>query len=161
MNLGAILRYLAYPLRGGSLALILVFAFLLMLAGLGGLIGLPLALIVLSWFFKYGFVLLDHAADGAAEPPVLSIEMVNPASEQRPLAFLGIAVAFYVVTEGWGRSIGSGTVETLRIVGLLVFPAILMVQGATGSVLRSLATWTGCWRSSRRTTGPRTRGCTR
>jgi hypothetical protein len=138
MDFAAVLRYLTYPLRGGSLVLIVIFSLLLTLAGAGGLLGLPLTLIVLACFFSYGFVLLDHAADGAIEPPVFAIEMMNPANEPRPVAFLIIAGAFYALTEWWARSIGEGTVETLRIIGLLVLPATLMVQGATGSVLRSL-----------------------
>lgn len=120
------------------MAVILVFCLLISLASAGGVLGIPLAVIVGSWFFKYGFVLLDHAADGAEEPPVLSLEMVNPASEQRPLAFLLIACAFYAVTEWGADAIGSAGVGLLRIVAVLALPAMLMVQGATGSVLRSL-----------------------
>jgi hypothetical protein len=138
MDLAAVLRYLAYPLRGGSLALIVVFSVLLTLAGLAGLLGLPLALILSAALFNYGFVLLDHAADGAMEPPVLAIEMVNPANEWRPISFLLIAGAFYGLTEWWAGSIGRGTVETLRVIALFLLPAMLMVQGATGSVARSL-----------------------
>jgi hypothetical protein len=138
VDLSAVLRFLIYPLRGGSLALIVVFSLLLTLAGAGGLLGLPLALIVLSWFFKYGFVLLDHAADGSTEPPTLSLDMVNPANEQRPLAFLAVAGAFYALTKLLTPSIGEGGVAALRVIGVLVLPAMLMVQGATQSVPRSL-----------------------
>ena len=138
MGLAGILRFLTYPLLGGSLPLIAVFSILLTIAGAGGLLGLPLAIIVLSWFFKYGFVLLDHAADGATEPPALSLDMVNPASEQRPLAFFAIAAAFYALTRLLEPSIGSGAVHILRMIGVLILPAMLMVQGATQSVLRSL-----------------------
>src|SRR5690606_33026643 len=45
-------RYLRMPLQGGALAVIVLFAILLALAARAGLFGLPLALILLSWFFK-------------------------------------------------------------------------------------------------------------
>ena len=60
---------------------------------------MPLALLVVSWFFKYGFVLLDQVADGVNEPPVLSYEMLNPANESRPLGLLFVVAVFYVGTE--------------------------------------------------------------
>ena len=50
------------------------------------MMGIFLGLLLLSWFFKYCFILLDAIVTGAHEPPVLSIEMVNPVDEQRPLA---------------------------------------------------------------------------
>src|SRR5205814_2719767 len=38
------------------------------------------------------FVLLDSVVAGEDEPPVLSIEMVNPVSEQRPLVLAALAM---------------------------------------------------------------------
>ena len=86
MSAAATLRYLAIPLRMAPLLLIGSFSLLLILAAKAGFFGIPLGLIILSWFTKYSFVLMDHLADGVTEPPVLSIEMVNPLSEQRPHA---------------------------------------------------------------------------
>ncbi len=40
--------------------------------------GLPLAMLILSRFFKYGFALLDKVADGVNEPPVLSLRDAQP-----------------------------------------------------------------------------------
>ena len=51
-----------------------------------GFVGIPLAFIVGSWFFKYAYILFDHVVRGVEEPPVLDITMVNPVNEQRPLA---------------------------------------------------------------------------
>src|SRR5262245_3959407 len=73
MQASAVLRYLALPLRGAAAVLIAVFALLLLVAIKARWLGIPLALLLLSWFFKYAFVLLDHVTDGAIEPPVLSI----------------------------------------------------------------------------------------
>nr|WP_298719664.1 hypothetical protein [uncultured Steroidobacter sp.] len=128
------LKYLLTPLRGASLILIVLFSFLLLLAARGGLLGLPLALIVVSWFFKYGFALLDKVADGVNQPPVLSYEMVNPANESRPLGLLAIVGVFYVTTGMLQASIGSGPVTVLRAIGLLLVPAIIMIQVLDGFI---------------------------
>ena len=126
------LKYLLIPLRGASITLIVLFSLLLLLAAKGGLMGLPLALIVLSWFFKYGFALLDKVADGVNEPPVLSYEMVNPANESRPLGLLAIVGLFYLATGALQPMLGSGPVTVLRAIGLLLVPAIIMVQAMDG-----------------------------
>lgn len=126
------LKYLLVPLRGASFILIVLFSFLLLIAAKGGLLGLPLALLLLSWFFKYGFALLDKVADGVNEPPVLSYEMVNPANESRPLGLLVIVGAFYLLTGMLESNLGSDTVTVLRAIGLLLVPAIIMVQAMDG-----------------------------
>lgn len=128
----ATLKYLLIPLRGAAVFLIVVFSFLLMLAAAGGLIGLPLALLVLSWFFKYGFALLDQVADGVNEPPVLSYEMLHPANESRPLGLLAIVGLFYLLTGMLQPMLGSGVVTALRAMGLLLVPAIIMMQVMEG-----------------------------
>ena len=84
MGAAAILRYLAIPLRMAPLLLIGTFSVLLVVAVKAGLFGIPLGLILLSWFSKYSFVLMDQLAEGVAEPPVLSIEMVNPLTRAAP-----------------------------------------------------------------------------
>jgi hypothetical protein len=126
------LKYLLIPLRGAALILIVLFSFLLLLAAHGGLLGVPLALIVFSWFFKYGFALLDNVADGVHEPPVLSYEMVHPANESRPLGLLAIVGVFYFLTGLLQPMLGSGAVTALRAIGLLLVPAIIMMQVMEG-----------------------------
>jgi hypothetical protein len=131
------LKYLLVPLRGAAIALIGIFSVLLLMAAAGGLLGLPLGLIVISWFFKYGFALLDQVADGVNEPPVLSYEMVNPANESRPLGLLLTVAAFYGASEALGQWLGSEVITVLRVVGLLLLPAVIMGQAA-GGFLQSL-----------------------
>jgi hypothetical protein len=46
-------------------------------------LGLPLQLILLSWLFKYGYVLLEQVAHGAREPPVLAIALWRVARAHR------------------------------------------------------------------------------
>lgn len=134
----AILRYLVLPLRGGCAALIVVFTLLLLVAIKARWLGIPLALILLSWFFKYAFVLLDHTADGAAQPPVLSMEMVNPANEQRPLGLLLLVIAGHGASSSVALWAGETAMWVVRGLGLSMLPALIAVQATTGSVLASL-----------------------
>jgi hypothetical protein len=138
MSALSVLRYLVVPLRGACGILIAVFTLLLLVAYQARFLGIPLALILLSWFFKYAFVLLDHMADGAAEPPTLAIEMVNPANEQRPLGLLLLVIAGYTVSSSVGVWFGAPASWTLRVLGLSLLPAVVAVQATTGSVLASL-----------------------
>jgi hypothetical protein len=132
MQAAETLKYLLIPLRGASLVLIAIFSVLLLIAASGGLLGLPLALLTISWFFKYGFALLDHVADGVGEPPVLSYEMVNPINESRPLGLLLVVSAFSFGTEVLGSWLGAEVTTALRALGLLLLPAIIMAQAAGG-----------------------------
>ena len=132
MQAAETLKYLLVPLRGASLVLIVIFSALLLIAASGGLLGLPLALITISWFFKYGFALLDHVAEGVIEPPVLSYEMVNPVNESRPLGLALIVFAYGLLTETLSHWLGSDVAAALRTAGLLLLPAIIMAQAAGG-----------------------------
>jgi len=57
--------------------------------------GIPLAFCSCPGFSSMASVVLDSIVAGDTEPPVLSIEMVNPISEQRPLA-----LALLIIAEG-------------------------------------------------------------
>jgi hypothetical protein len=68
------LRHLRRPARDSSALLIIVFATMLSVslrAGAYGLYRLPVTLLLVSWFFKYAFVLFDHVVHGFDEPPTL------------------------------------------------------------------------------------------
>lgn len=138
MGAAAIFRYLAMPLRTAPLLLIGTFSVLLIVAAKAGLIGIPLALILLSWFSKYSFVLMDRLAEGVTEPPVLSTEMVNPLDEQRPMILLLMAIGLFYATDSASYWIGqTGALVLMFAVGALL-PAVVAVQGATGTVVQSL-----------------------
>lgn len=130
--------WLLLAARPTPLILVLVFALGLTLAARAGLFGLPLALLLLSWFFKYAYVVLDTAMRGFDEPPVLSIEMVNPVSEQRPLGQLLIIGIFYAATAALEPYIGAGVVSALRIAALALLPACIAVLGVTGSIVKAV-----------------------
>ena len=100
--------------------------------------GIPLGLLLFSWFFKYCFVILDSVVAGDDEPPVLSIEMVNPISEQRPLVLAAlILVAGMAVTAlqmRFGSTVGFGAVLVLT----WVLPANIAVLGYTRNVAKAI-----------------------
>jgi len=137
MDLAALVRYLLFPLRSASLILIAIFSFLLVLASVAGLIGMPLGAIVALWFAKYAFVLLDSTMEGAQEPPVLSAEMVNPVDEQRPTVLMLMVAAVYFLANAVSYQLGSVAALVFGLVAVATIPAILAVQGATGSVWQS------------------------
>jgi hypothetical protein len=138
MGAAAILRYLAVPLRTAPLLLIGTFSVLLLTALYAGIAGIPLGLIVLSWFSKYSFVLMDRLAEGAVEPPVLSMEMVNPLDEQRPVLLLLMAIGLFYATDAASYWVGKRGELVLQLTGGAILPAVVAVQGATNSVVQSL-----------------------
>ncbi|MGC3980731.1 MAG: hypothetical protein QM808_05675 [Steroidobacteraceae bacterium] len=140
MDIATLTQYLRWPMRSALLLLIISFALLLTLGEQAGLLGIPLYLILASWFFKYSFVLVDHVLDGRSEPPVLSIEMVNP-FEQRPLGTLLIAAGYYLLTAALETKIGAQNVLALRIAGLAILPAMLATMSITGSFVDALKPW--------------------
>jgi hypothetical protein len=130
-------RYLAFPFRGAALVLVLSFTAGLVLAAHAGLPGIPLALILLSWFFKYCFILLDAIVAGDEEPPVLSIEMVNPVSEQRPLAQALLITAGVMLVGAVGRFAGLALAWSCGALLILALPASIAVLGVSGNPFRA------------------------
>lgn len=131
-------RYLLVPFQVTPLLLVLSFSFGLLVAEKAGFLGIPLALILLSWFFKYCFVLLDSIIAGEDEPPVLSIEMVNPIDEQRPLA-LALLIAcegalIFVIRQHFGTGAGLGALVFV----VLALPAHIGLLGMTRNLLHTI-----------------------
>jgi len=138
MNRFAALRYLALPFHAAPLLLVAFFAVLLRLALHAGLLGLPALLILGSWFFKYAFMLLDHAAEGRPGAPVLTPEAANPVGEMRPLAYALAAVVFYFATGAIGELLGPTALTVIRLLGLVALPAIIATHTITGSFAQAL-----------------------
>lgn len=138
MTAFAPLRYLIRPLQLEAALLIVVFALLLALATKAGLFGLALGMITLSWFLKYAFILLDHIADGKSRGPVMSMEMANPVGESRPWLYLAVIVVFVFATELLRPVLGDNGVGALRLMCLLVLPAMIAVHSVTGSFIEAL-----------------------
>jgi hypothetical protein len=87
-----LIRAILVPFHATSLILIGVFSVLLTFFDLGGLYGLFASLILQIWVVKYCYVLVEHIADGALEPPVMSTDMLSP-FEIRPWVQLAIIIA--------------------------------------------------------------------
>lgn len=125
------------PARGGALGVILVFSFLLMLASHAGMAGLPLSLILFSWFFKYCYLLFDATVHGFDDPPVLDITKMNPLDEQRPLGQLIIGGLAFVAIQAshyfgpWATALLSGFMCVL-------LPACIAVLGLEGNLIKAL-----------------------
>lgn len=131
-------RHLALPLHVAPLLLVGLIAILLSLASYSGPFGWPLGFILGSWFFKYGFVLLDHVAEGRPGAPVLSIENANPLGETRPWLYLAVGLTYYGLTALCGDALGDGVATALRTIGLLALPAVIATHSITGSFFRAL-----------------------
>jgi hypothetical protein len=134
MNL---LHHLVRPARGGAAAVVVVFAFLLVIAAKGRLVGIPLALLVTSWFFKYAYILFDHTVRGFDEPPTLDIQMMNPIDEQRPLGqvvILGLLGYGVYLTQ---QHFGTAAAVALAGVCLFFLPASVAILGLESNLLKA------------------------
>jgi hypothetical protein len=130
-------RYVLFPFRGGALVLWLTFTLGQELALHAGWMGLPLAIALLSWFFKYCFILLDAIVTGAAEPPVLSVEMINPINEQRPLGQALLIAGGAALSLALGKAVGAAMGWLTAVLLLLLLPASIATLGMTGHLLRA------------------------
>jgi hypothetical protein len=124
-------RYALLPFHSTPLLLVGTFSLGLLLASKAGLMGIPLAFILLSWFFKYCFVVLDAIVAGDEEPPVLSIEMVNPVGEQRPLVLALLILVECMLVIAVRKY--AGTPASVLAIGVLTvaLPANIAVLGVT------------------------------
>jgi hypothetical protein len=131
-------RYFLLPFHSTPLVLVLTFSIGMLLALEAGFVGIPLGLLLFSWFFKYCFVILDSVVAGDDEPPVLAIEMVNPISEQRPLVLgaliLAAGMAVIALQRRFGSAVGFGAVIVLT----WVLPANIAVLGYTRNIAKAI-----------------------
>ena len=127
----AFLRQLARPLDVTSIVLIVALTACYNIGLRAGFYGALVILLLTSWFFKYAYVLLDSVANGRKDTPVMSVEMLNPVDEQRPLAQLIICAVF-----AWGAYKVGGTAGiVLGCVGVLYLPVSVAVLGASSRAL--------------------------
>jgi hypothetical protein len=117
-------RILLVPFHATNLVMVGIFAALLTFCLWAGSWGWFAAWFLQVWVFKYCYVLIQHLADGATEPPVMDTDMLSP-GEVRPwiqAALLSIG--------GWGcYAIGGATGIVLAIVLLALLPATVAILG--------------------------------
>ncbi len=118
------LRVLLVPFHVTSLLLIGLFSILFTFFDLGGLYGLFASLLAQIWVVKYCYVLIEHLADGASEPPVMSTDMLSP-FEIRPWIQLAIVIAGAVACNAIGGNAGF----VLAVLLLAMLPASIAVLG--------------------------------
>ena len=131
------LRYARVPFRPTPLVLVACLSLTLMLAVRAGLAGLLLTVVSLSWFFKYCFVLLDAVIAGEHEPPVLSVEHVNPLNEQRPLGEMVLIAFAFLLLRALTAWAGGAVGVLLGTALLAALPASIAVMGLTWNPLRA------------------------
>jgi hypothetical protein len=131
------IRYLLYPLRSAAVILVIIFTLGWVVVLQARLMGILLALVLLSWFFKYCFILLDALIAGATEPPVLSIEMVNPVDEQRPLAQAVLIAGGALLAFELGKLTFPALGWGVGLVLLLALPASIAVLGMSSNIVRA------------------------
>jgi hypothetical protein len=128
------LRALLVPFHPTILVLVTAFALLMSLfltvAGLWGILGI---IVLHIWVLKYCFVLIEHMADGAREPPVLDVDMLSP-TDIRPWVLIGFLVASTMFARWLGEP-GGYYFGTLL---LLVLPAIIALMGMGDNFLEAL-----------------------
>jgi hypothetical protein len=110
----------------------------LTIADHAGFFGIPLAFILISWLFKYAYILFDHSAWGIDESPALDIHMLNPADEQRPLAQLAILGLIYGTVKLAEVQFGSAIAMSLAAAAALLFPASVAVLGLERNMFKAL-----------------------
>jgi hypothetical protein len=132
------IRALAIPLDVITVLLIAFFSSLVWLGLRGGGVGIPLLALIVSWLFKYAFALLDRVAEGGRESPALTYEMLHPLTEQRPLATLAFLFLLYLASQWVEQWIGTDGGSRVRALILICIPAIIAVQGMSGSFMSAL-----------------------
>ena len=132
-------RYLLMPLRATPLILVAVFTVAAAYAIRGKIFGIPLDIILISWFFKYCYVLLDALVAGHEELPVLSVEMLNPVDEQRPLLQATMVSLGFIAS--WWVYHQVGPVAGLGLGALLLsaLPATVALLAISDSWLHALS----------------------
>jgi hypothetical protein len=132
-----IISHLLRPARGGAAGVLIVFAVLLSIAAKAGLLGIPMACILTSWFFKYAYILFDHTVRGFDEPPALDIQMLNPLDEQRPLAQVAILGLIYGAVHFAQARMGPTPALIIAVAAALFLPASIAILGLERNIFKA------------------------
>jgi hypothetical protein len=133
-------RYFLMPFHPAPLILVVILTILwTYLIELGKIFGILGDFILLSWFFKYCFALLDAVVAGHKELPVLSVEMLNPVDEKRPL-IQAIIVSLGFIASWWVyHSVGPVAGLTLGVLLAVALPANVALLAISDSWLHALS----------------------
>ena len=118
------LRVLLVPFHPTNLLMVGIFSVLLAFCLSAGIYGVYASFLLQLWVFKYCYVLIEHLADGASEPPVMEADMLSP-FEIRPWIQAGLLFGGVMLC----RKIGGASGVTLSIAMLALFPATVAILG--------------------------------
>jgi hypothetical protein len=118
------LRALIIPWGAGSILFVGISSALLAFFQGKGVLGAIGSFFLLSWFFKYAYVLLESVAHGRVDAPVVAVEMLGP-FEQRPLIQLAWCTVGYLAVRWLGGTAGIAAAALL----LVVLPASVAALG--------------------------------
>jgi len=138
MPVSVFLRYLLLPLHFTVLVFMAVVSLGIALAQYAGLFGLPLFLTFSSWLFNYAFVLLEAIANGAREPPVLAIEMLNPFNESRPLFQLVLVLVVAAVLGVLALFVDPRLAIALAVIAFIALPASTAALAVSTSIWQAV-----------------------
>jgi hypothetical protein len=127
------------PARGGAAGVVLVFSVGLGVAIKAGFLGLPLAVLLVSWYFKYMYFLFDSVVRGVDEPPVLDIQMLNPFGERRPLVQLVVVGMVFGLVGLTDIYIGRPAAIAIGTLAVLALPASVAVLGLEENVFMAIS----------------------
>lgn len=136
-------RYFLMPFHAAPLILMIVLTIMwTVMIKFGRFFGIPGDFLLLSWFFKYCFAMLDAVVAGHKEMPVMSVEMLNPVDEQRPLLQAMIVSIGFIAS--WWVYHSVGPVPGLALGALLVVAlpanvALLAISDSWAHALSPLA----------------------
>jgi hypothetical protein len=135
MSIRRFMHYLLLPATSLTLVMLIVVISLgLTLAQYAGLFGLPIDLMLLSWLFNYSYIALEAIANGANEPPVLAIEMLNPLNEARPIFQLVLLIAVSLL-------VGMLALVDLALAGTLAILALIALPASVGTLAVASSVW--------------------
>jgi pentatricopeptide repeat protein len=127
------LRVLLVPFTPTSLLLVGTFSVFMAFFEFAGLYGIIGTLFLQIWVLKYGYVLIEHLADGATEPPVMSTDTLSP-FESRPWMQLGIiGIGTWLCYQ-----LGGAAGVVLAIFLLLLLPASIAALGIGETVAQAM-----------------------
>ena len=75
-------------------------------------LGIPLIIIMLTWSFRYGLLMMEYDAWDGKEAPVLEVEMLNPLEQAKSgilLFITGVFFAIYYAAQYWSKITGKGS----------------------------------------------------
>lgn len=96
------------------------------------------AFLLISWLFKYSFVLLEATADGMHAPPVVTVEMLSPLEATPWILALFSAMVYFGI-----RRVGGVAGEILTGCAVSLLPVMVGVLGASGRIAETFnpLTW--------------------